>query len=343
MSRPQKTRRGFTLIELLVVIAIIGVLIALLLPAVQSARESARRMQCTNNLKQIGLALNNYESAFSCYPFGNLYLTNSYNYGSGCTYNYRHTLFTFALQFMEQSAEYNSINFTGAANSVRNTTSFNTRINSYVCPSDQPSIPTPAGYPGYSQGSYAGMAGTTEMYVYNYVGSQAVQPNYSAPNPDICNLIIGNGAMILSKVRKVADVTDGLSGTIFVGETSRFRNEPASIFNIWNAGEWFGDGLSANSSRPTGIAYAVPKINAQADLPDFIVSVIKGDPFTWYATNANMALNYGQFGFRSLHPGGANFLFGDGSVHFLKESTDLPTYRALSTIQGNEITSSGSY
>ncbi len=343
MPRPRKTRRGFTLIELLVVIAIIGVLIALLLPAVQSARETARRMQCVNNMKQIGLALNNYESAYGSYPFGNLYLTNSDNSGLGCTYNYRHTVFSFALQFMEQSAVYNSINFTGAANSVRNTTAFNIRINSYVCPSDQPSIPTPAGFPGYSQGSYAGMAGTTELYANNYVGQQQVQPDFTKPNPDICNLFIGNGAMILSKVRKVSEVTDGLSGTIFVGETSRFRNEPASIFNVWNSGEWFGDGLSANSSRPTGIAYAVPKINAQADLPDFILSVINGDPFTWYATNPNMALNYGQFGFRSLHPGGANFLFGDGSVHFLKDSTDLPTYRALSTIQGGEIASGGSY
>jgi prepilin-type N-terminal cleavage/methylation domain-containing protein/prepilin-type processing-associated H-X9-DG protein len=342
MSRLRKSRRGFTLIELLVVIAIIGVLIALLLPAVQAAREAGRRAQCTNNMKQIGLALANYESSFGSFPFGNLYQVNSYSYGSGCQYNYRHTLFAYALQYIEGGAIYNAINFTGAANSVRNNTAYNTRVNSYVCPSDLPSIPTPPAYPGYSQGSYAGMAGTIELYIYVY-GSPGVAPDFNSPNPDICNRLLGNGAMILSKVNRIADVRDGLSGTITVGEFSRFKNEPPSIFNFWNSGEWFGDGLSAASGRACGIAYAVPKINAAANVTLTTSNPTGGDPFTWWNTNAAIALNYGQFGFRSLHPGGANFLFGDGSVHFLKESIDLTTYRAISTIQGGEIVSGSNY
>src|SRR5262245_1948151 len=111
MNRPPAPRnpRGFTLIELLVVIAIIGVLIALLLPAVQQAREAARRIQCTNNLKQIGLALSNYESAYSAFPPG-MY-RGVRNSTAGCGTTQRYTMFGFILPFMEQSAVMASINF----------------------------------------------------------------------------------------------------------------------------------------------------------------------------------------------------------------------------------------
>ena len=148
--------RAFTLIELLVVIAIIAVLIALLLPAVQAAREAARRSQCVNNLKQMGLACANYESSNGCFPIG------IQNYGPqdvtpGCARQRArgraHTVFTFILPFMEQGTIYNAINFSFPADSSNNVayfgvdpgavqmTAFTAKINSYICPDDQPRQP----------------------------------------------------------------------------------------------------------------------------------------------------------------------------------------------------------
>jgi prepilin-type N-terminal cleavage/methylation domain-containing protein/prepilin-type processing-associated H-X9-DG protein len=321
-------RRGFTLIELLVVIAIIAVLIALLLPAVQAAREAARRLQCDNNLKQLGLALHNYESSVGTFPFGIRYNDPT----NGCGTFWRHTLFTYALPYIESGNLANSINFTGAANSVRNVTAFNTRVNTYFCPSDQPSIPTPADYPGYSQGSYAGMAGYIEIFRYVY---------RAGTNDQVCNRLEGNGMFVLNFTRRLVDVTDGLSSTIIVGETSRYVNEPASIWNFWNSGAWFADGLSAVSSRPAGIAYSVPRLNASASLGAVEPLIDQLGPFNWWQVPG--ALEYGQFGFRSLHPGGVNFLFGDGSVRFLKQTIDMGVYRALSTIKGGEVVSADAF
>lgn len=160
-------------------------------------------------------------------------------------------------------------------------------------------------------------------------------------NDNICNRIEGNGIFVLNYARTLASITDGTSGTILVGETSRFKNEPASIFNWWNSGGWWGDGLSAASSRPTSIAYAVPKINVPASLGAVEPIIEASGPFTWRQQPA--ALTYGQFGFRSLHPDGANFLFADGSVKFLKEGINMAVYQAVSTFNGGEVVSADSF
>ena len=330
-SALRKPRQGFTLIELLVVIAIIAVLIALLLPAVQSAREAARRAQCVNNLKQIGLAMHNYESSVGTFPFGVLY-NAPYPNATGCPNRIRHTSLTFALQFLEQGNIYNNVNFTGAANSIRNVTALNFKVGSYLCPSDLRSMDTPSTYPGYSQSAYAGMAGTTELYRYTY---------NPPTNDSNCNRLEGNGIMVLNFIRKISSITDGTSNTLMVGETSRFKTEPDSIFNFWDSGGWWGDGVSAVSSRPSAIAYSAVKINAPMSLLGVEPAIDKLGPFNWF--NDPAAQVYGQHGFRSNHPGGVNFLMADGSVRFLKDSINLPTYRGLSTIAGGEVISADSY
>ncbi len=346
-SRPQ---RGFTLIELLVVIAIIGVLIALLLPAVQAAREAARRAQCTNNLKQIGLALANYESQNGAYPIGvQRFIPDAIGNVGACSRRSRHTMFAAILGQMEQSAVFDGFNFDWTAQSIRNITVQETLISAYVCPSDLPSngpLNQPGGplqFIGVNQGSYSGNAGTIELMRYRY----------STANPTNCRHLKGDGAFVVSFNFKVSDFRDGLSNTLFVGETSRFLDQPASWQMPWNYGEWFtlvGQPAGGSGSTVHNMAYTVPKINAPLQLTN-VAPIIDPNPFTWFTKPE--ALQYGGHGFRSLHPGGANFLFGDGSVRFLKDTIDtgnvhqggddIGVYRKISTRQGGEVVSSDQF
>ena len=345
-GRPPRNKGGggFTLIELLVVIAIIGVLIALLLPAVQAAREAARRAQCTNNLKQIGLALFNYESSNGSFPPG--MFGQSINDRSPCTSVNSHTMFSMMLPFMELGTIGNSINFyipayDGAVSSSGATdnwasyqaTAFLTKVASYLCPSDQwprqdfralsavLTVPENA----YSPTSYAGVAGTIECLWYGYWGTTTMQ---------YCEAIQPNGMFGKNYTFKVADVLDGTSSTLFVGETSRYTNEPLSAFNFWNRGGFaFADDIGG--VRMQCIAYTVPAINVK---PTGITPPYLSDPFNWWNFNVYpQSKNEGSFGFRSLHPGGANFLVGDGTVHFVKQSINPLTYQALGTRANGEI------
>jgi prepilin-type N-terminal cleavage/methylation domain-containing protein/prepilin-type processing-associated H-X9-DG protein len=334
----QGSRPGFTLIELLVVIAIIAVLIALLLPAVQAAREAARRAQCVNNLKQVGLGLYNYESSNGSYPMG------VYTFDTTCT-QLGHTLFTFILPYMEQSNAFNSVNFAygaggaapnGVSAGLTNSTALLSKVNSYVCPSDfrqtPYTIPTQSNN-AYSQSSYAGNAGTLDIFRW-YYGCTA-GAGYAGSNIEI----LSNGAFSKLSVFKISDITDGTSNTLFVGETARFPNDPDQVFNEWDRGLWFSSAL-AGTTRPQGLALTIPKINAQILVPDSPSALTDLNPGLW----ANpQSLNFGQFGFRSQHPGGANFLMGDGSVRFLKATINPLTYMGLSTRNYGEVISADAY
>jgi prepilin-type N-terminal cleavage/methylation domain-containing protein/prepilin-type processing-associated H-X9-DG protein len=346
-----RRKLGFTLIELLVVIAIIGVLIALLLPAVQAAREASRRAQCINNLKQVGLALQNYAMCQRSFPPGAI--TYQEDPMNCATPRRGQGLFNLILDFMEQKPAYNAINFSYASVGMQasvsagaiNNTAFAGRVSSYICPSDSRQIPwsnklinpNNQSYDAYSQGSYAGMVGTIDIFrwwcgcpVYAIDGVVCVGQVELRPDGSFgYNFNFGE-----------QEYTDGLSPTILVGEFSRFRNDPDNLFNEWNSALYYDSQTIPGVTRPQGLATSVPKINANMRIPDEPPSLTFG-PVNWYQDTET--INFGQFGFRSQHPGGANFLFGDGSVHFLKDSISLTIYRALSTRAGGEIVGADSY
>ena len=352
----RKPRSGFTLIELLVVIAIIAVLIALLLPAVQSAREAARRSQCTNNLKQIALGALNYESTNGSFPIGNRGLQLSYPGLPPCgildnsSYPIGHTAFVFILPYIEGAVHYNSYNIVRLYDSGSNLTGISTKVATYICPSDGEATPDPSGYISVTQGSYGTSRGLQETMAINW----ATTPTLPDPNglyPGTCNQGPGDGMFSVEWSHKVSSVTDGLSNTLLFGEMSRFRNEPPGsnfMFNliggIWAGPPWNGNPYWTNDTRITSGATCVPRLNAP---PDTIGAVLASCfatvsfPPDWITIPA--CLNLGQFGFRSLHPGGGNFAMADGSVHFLKDSINPTTYRALATRAGGEVISADQY
>jgi len=348
--------KGFTLIELLVVIAIIAVLISLLLPAVQSAREAARRAQCVNNLKQIGLAMANYESSNGVFPPAVLTYPDGAN-ANGCAGYYAsrlHSGFSMILQQLEQTAVANSINFQvtpgGALLSANggpiNQTAFKTVINAYLCPSD-PGFSTPplvtASGNAYSPFSYAANMGTLDVFRYWY-GCGAGSPIE----------IPSDGAFGKNVAFGISTFTDGTSNTIFVGEKSHFVNDPEQN-HWWNRSSWFGSAtVNGNATtRLQGMASTGPKLNAGLLVPEpggTLGATGWVDGWLWDPAQRNL----GQFGFVSQHPGGGNFVFGDGSVRFIKNTIDVGpltttpplrygVYRSISTRGGNETVSADQF
>jgi prepilin-type N-terminal cleavage/methylation domain-containing protein/prepilin-type processing-associated H-X9-DG protein len=374
LSSPKRRRRGFTLIELLVVIAIIAVLIALLLPAVQAAREAARRSQCVNNMKQIGLAIANYESTNGIYPIGvqNYSLADA---ATGCAGNSQprgHTLFTYILPYMEQKNIYNSVNFFYPADSSNNVsyygvdpgsvqmTAFTAVVKSYLCPDDiQPRLVGVSSHSGditpivepYSQCSYAANFGTWDTWHWWYGCPYSIQ---------------GDGPFAFDWAYKVSDIGDGTSNTMFVGEESRFLNDPDPFMGFWNRGGYFGSratGAWSGITWPSASASTAVQPNAPLQTSDMPLSLSGPnvlDGWMW-SPSGSITLITGQYGFRSLHPGGLNFVFGDGSVKFIKNSIDMGNlqnqtyggsivpgakigaYRALSTRTNGEVISADSY
>jgi prepilin-type N-terminal cleavage/methylation domain-containing protein/prepilin-type processing-associated H-X9-DG protein len=361
--------RAFTLIELLVVIAIIAVLIALLLPAVQAAREAARRAQCVNNLKQMGLALANYESAVGSYPPGGVtYQENPID----CGVNPRtFSFFDLILPYMEAQTVYNAANFyfpAGGATEngwphggATNRTAFITQIPSYVCPSDSPQTPydVSVSLNGYNQTSYGGMVGTFDIW--RWTCQCPPPPPYGGSCPSANNTEVkSDGIFQKNYTYRISQVRDGLSNTIFLGEASRFRNDPDSVMNFYSRVGWWGS-TAPNSSRPTALFSPIPKINANFVVGDTVsypntdsqLYAATGDVDSWMFVSSPNYRQLGQFGFRSQHPGGANFAMGDGSVRFIKETIDMGSpvlanmsigiYRKLSTIAKGEVISSDAY
>ena len=339
---------GFTLIELLVVIAIIAVLISLLLPAVQSAREAARRAQCVNNLKQVGIALHNYHDANGVFPIASQQFGN---WDTTCSYwPYGHSLFTAILPYIEQSSIFNAANLSFVANADApqngvmpgrvQVTALQTQIQTFICPSETSEMTyRNQDFPS-SQTSYGAVIGYKDTFRWWFSCLNQIPPD---------------GVFGLSYSARISTITDGTSNTMFVGEASRFRNETETWYNEWSDAILWASSIDG-VTRPAAFATTAPRLNANLQIPDPTPTfAITGDVDSWiYDPDPTInARNAGQFGFRSQHPGGANFLFGDGSVRFLKETIDMGSpryadrnagvYRKLSTKAGGEVISADAY
>ena len=331
-------RDGFTLIELLVVIAIIAVLIALLLPAVQSAREAARRAQCVNNLKQLGIAMHNYHDTVGSFPTS--FWRATYVPGTNPPIQdntNRHSWLTMILPYIEQTNVYNSMNFmvgvggngpigpgglTANSGAINHTATMSV-INAFICPSD-PS-PNISIYQRVDQGvgknnnsgpkmDYAGNFGDNhndDRAWWTFPNLPVYRDNGFGETNTQTGIMCRSGG-----TTSMRDITDGTSNTFAAGEVMYETNDWWTWANP--------NGSTCGTSCP--ICYnRVTQHNGDAG------SAI--DSRNWRV----------GFGFRSQHPGIVNFLFCDGSVKALKCSISRVTYRALSTRAGNEVISSDSY
>ena len=296
--RRRNSKSGFTLIELLVVISIIAVLIALLLPAVQSAREAARRAQCTNNLKQLSLAALNYESAQGCFPIG---IPLKPDVMFGYLYVEDQSTFVAMLTQFEQLQVYNAWNASRTIYSGVNSTVYAAGLASLWCPSDAQIIGKRNSFGAYGDNpnlivaytSYVGCNGTWHPEILNYC--TVVYPLLMTSCAQY-NLIEQNmNGVYHFTPSKIASITDGTSNTQLYSEKANglFTPQDSLCYN------WWGDAVSGDSLYDT-----LYPINAFRKVPR--VSEEYND--SWAA------------GASSFHPGGANFSFADGSVHFLKDS-----------------------
>lgn len=286
------TRRGFTLVELLVVIAIIGVLIALLLPAVQQAREAARRMQCSNNLKQTALAMHTYHDVHSQFPL------------PGMKANHLGWSVSILAQ-LEQSAIAEGLDYTEGEHHAVGRRKFGpVRIDAYLCPSAPPSeIYSPQADEKYNgQDSYAihyfGMLGP--MGVNAQTGSNYICKDTSATFGGECS-----EGIFWQWGSKMRDVTDGLSNTFLLGE------------NSWQEMPYRRYWLRAKYEDSRGTLYLISK-NVQNPI------------------NSGVDDKWNAVAFGSMHPGGAMFSRGDGSVTFVAETVDFDAYLAGTSKAGGE-------
>ena len=365
-------QRAFTLIELLVVIAIIGVLIALLLPAVQAAREAARRAQCNNNLKQIGIALHNYHSSVNSFPVGFLFPGVPSPTGSNAQgipdLHWRWSVLAQRSPYLEQVAVYNAINFhwpiapgPGASGPFAgfpaykpfpvNTTAMTTKVGVFLCPSDgaDPHATLPDGVSDFGPTNYHFCAGDGQPGS-GHVGDAGDITNGAPP---------ADGAFILGPPQSMATLLDGSSGTV-AGSEQLIGPAAGTITTVAGAG-------SGPSDPRRGAVFV-----ATAPLPDLPAggcnTMIAGwrldKGYAWWDGDYRSGL-YNHYlspnskiydcwqsspphdpaikAARSNHPGGVNVLFCDGHSAFVKDGISLANWRAISTRASGEIVSGDAY
>jgi prepilin-type N-terminal cleavage/methylation domain-containing protein/prepilin-type processing-associated H-X9-DG protein len=314
----RRARSGFTLIELLVVIAIIGILIGLLLPAVQKVREAANRAKCSNNLKQIGLAVHNYNDAFGMFPPGSVYGTVG-----GTTY-YCENWAIDLLPFIEQDALFRTYNFQKVNTDAANTVFCQTPVKSYVCPSDINQnllIKPESGNASttYMTASYRAMSGVGDV---NSTGGNnftdgngffdinSLDMQFSQRGPmHITGVKTADGVLLHQET--IAHIIDGTSNTILASEYS----------------------TKTHPSRTTFWAYSYTSYNQSSAIPSSFALIPDYDYCNSNLTGGNAC----KRAFASFHANGMNAVLCDGSVRFITQSINITTWEALGTIAGSEL------
>jgi prepilin-type N-terminal cleavage/methylation domain-containing protein/prepilin-type processing-associated H-X9-DG protein len=366
------TRRAFTLIELLVVIAILGVLMGLLLPAVQKVREAANRARCQNNLKQMGLAMHNYHDAIGNLPPG---VTTWMNLEDAA-----HTGFSYMLPYLEQEAIYRQFDFTQQWYKKANYNAVAYEIPIFYCPSNRTSGSMNLKDPLFAWGgAMPPTVGSSDYILCKGANAAVYQAAQKIPlgcrgvfnvYADMSNPNFGNVDNIASPlVVHLTDITDGTSNTFAIGEgagnAKRFPLRQMQVGgkgniiinnvaaqNPYAGGQVYPDqawavGSIAGENNPWsasifgvtaqfGLApdYRDEPMNNPLVMPSAYEDVDLADPnFDGYNVTNVCFIS----GFRSMHTGGCNFLFCDGSVHFVSDSIQPAIYRALSTYAGGEV------
>jgi prepilin-type N-terminal cleavage/methylation domain-containing protein/prepilin-type processing-associated H-X9-DG protein len=360
MTSSSGRRRGFTLIELLVVIAIIAVLIALLLPAVQAAREAARRIQCVNNLKQIGLALHNYHQTSDVFPLGNV--CTGAGATPGCIGWDGFSPHAQLLGFLEQRSLYNAINFSLGGSTLDNSTGVVVKIASLLCPSDG------------NAGGGGGLNFSINNDNSNICSYSASTGTTYIPGDNGQGGTTSTGLFSYLRCYGIRDCTDGSSNTVafaenLVGASSSLPVRGNGVEGSGGSPQWGGQSVDA-FSNPAQVMTDLQGCNTAWQSGKNILNTrgyvwsFGSTGFTLFTTiippnskqySWNACTFYGGGGWpgamnganfanaSSNHPGGANVLFGDGSVKFIKESIALNTWWSLGTRSGGEVISSDAY
>ncbi len=313
--------RGFTLVELLVVIAIIGILIALLLPAVQAAREAARRSQCTNNLKQIGLAVHNYADTFKTFPPGVVR-------ESGIVASWQSQLYSWTaliLPFMEQSTVSDQIDWArpmgfSGPNNVNSDIAQNVWINGYLCPSDT----REAGTTRYAPTNYVGCLGS------NFAGGNTMANSYGSTTR------LNRGVFYIRSKEGFNTIKDGTSNTLLVSECiiafpSIERLASSAVMPCITGTD--GLVIASHRTRPRGKSWFNGTQNQNWS---FSTLIPPNDKLTENHECEGWS-NVGAFAARSYHPGGVNACMADGSCDFFSETIDYAMWQAFGTIGKGEV------
>jgi prepilin-type N-terminal cleavage/methylation domain-containing protein/prepilin-type processing-associated H-X9-DG protein len=295
---------GFTLVELLVVIAIIGVLVALLLPAVQAAREAARRMKCQNHLRQIGIGLHNYHDSLSTLPPGGAGTPSAAAANDGMGFH------VFILPYVEQNALQPLFNMSTPYNAAPNRALGARRVSFYLCPSAINLYTENTG-----ENPTTGERGWTTHYHGNMGPNDLVASRYevvgSTNGGQAQQGVLGRDSRI-----RIAQITDGTSNTFLVGETSWTRGSPTNAvgYRVWHRGCNTNNALACGSCR----------------------NVANGLGTVWAGGGATAA--YNNFSFGSIHPSATNFLFCDSSVRSISNNIPLGLLMATASRDGGETT-----